>query len=143
MTGRCRVGGQFQRWGNRAFIGRSAAGPLLFELLAALVPDRGWTVEDSVFSRLNLRQIDVCAATGELPGRYCPAHEEKRVHSRRVAHPGLHGPPGGSRGGRHGPAGLPAHVPGRTQMRGVRILAFGPAVHFPHGGNLPEGAAAF
>ena len=66
--------GNFNGDGNRAFVGRSAAGPLLFELLAALVPDRNWTVGDSVnVSRLNVRQIDVCAATGDLPGRYCPA----------------------------------------------------------------------
>ncbi len=65
--------GNFNGKGNRAFIGRSAAGPLLFDLLEALVPDRGWTVSDTAtFSRLNLKQIDVCTATGALPGRYCP-----------------------------------------------------------------------
>jgi penicillin-binding protein 1C len=65
--------GNFNGEGNRAFIGRSAAGPLLFDLLAALVPERGWTVADSFnLSRMNLSQIDVCAASGELPGRYCP-----------------------------------------------------------------------
>ncbi|WP_319521949.1 penicillin-binding protein 1C [uncultured Desulfosarcina sp.] len=64
--------GNFDGQGNRAFVGRSAAGPLLFEILAALVPDRGWTVEEEVnFSQLNLRQVDVCALTGELPGKYC------------------------------------------------------------------------
>jgi len=65
--------GNFNGEGNRAFVGRSAAGPLLFDLLAALVPQRGWTVAGMAnFSRLNLKAIDVCAATGELPGRYCP-----------------------------------------------------------------------
>jgi penicillin-binding protein 1C len=65
--------GNFDGQGNRAFIGRSAAGPLLFDLLAALVPDRGWTVAQTAgFSSLNLKQIDVCSATGELPGRHCP-----------------------------------------------------------------------
>ncbi|MBC2743843.1 MAG: penicillin-binding protein 1C [Desulfosarcina sp.] len=65
--------GNFNGEDNRAFIGRSAAGPLLFDLLGALVPDRGWTVSDAAnFSRLNLKRIDVCTATGELPGRYCP-----------------------------------------------------------------------
>lgn len=65
--------GNFNGAGNRAFVGRGAAGPLLFDLLSALVPDRGWTVADTVdLARLNLKQIDVCAATGELPGRFCP-----------------------------------------------------------------------
>ena len=65
--------GNFNGEGNRAFVGRSAAGPLLFDLLAALVTERGWTVADTANrSHLNLTKIDVCAATGELPGRYCP-----------------------------------------------------------------------
>jgi penicillin-binding protein 1C len=65
--------GNFNGEGNRAFVGRTAAGPLLFDLLAALVPPQGWAVADMVnFSRLNLIPIDVCAATGELPGRHCP-----------------------------------------------------------------------
>ena len=65
--------GNFGGEGNRAFVGRSAAGSLLFDLLAAWVPDRGWTVAQMAdFSRLNLKQIEVCATTGELPGRYCP-----------------------------------------------------------------------
>ncbi|BBO83858.1 penicillin-binding protein 1C [Desulfosarcina ovata subsp. sediminis] len=69
--------GNFNGKGNRAFVGRSAAGPLLFDLLAALVPERGWRVADTMnFSQLNLKQIEVCATTGELPGRHCP-HTKK------------------------------------------------------------------
>ncbi|BBO69219.1 penicillin-binding protein 1C [Desulfosarcina alkanivorans] len=69
--------GNFNGQGNRAFVGRTAAGPLLFDLLEALVPERGWTVSDSVDrDRLNLKRIDVCAATGALPGRYC-THTQK------------------------------------------------------------------
>ena len=65
--------GNFNGEGNRAFVGRTAAGPLLFDLIAALVPERGWKVSDAIdFSRANLKTIDVCVATGELPGRYCP-----------------------------------------------------------------------
>lgn len=65
--------GNFDGMGNRAFVGRTAAGPLLFDLMAALMPDQGWSVADTVdFSRLNLKRIDVCATTGELPGRHCP-----------------------------------------------------------------------
>lgn len=65
--------GNFSGEGNRAFVGRPAAGPLLFDILGAMVPDTGWTVADAAnFSRLNLKAIDVCAATGDLPGRHCP-----------------------------------------------------------------------
>ena len=65
--------GNFDGPGNRSFVGRSAAGPLLFDLLVALVPDQGWTVEKSVdISRLNVKRIEACAMTGHLPGRHCP-----------------------------------------------------------------------
>ncbi len=64
--------GNFDGSGNQSFVGRTAAGPLLFDLLAALVPNRGWTVDGSVDrSRLNLKRIDVCAVTGQLPGCHC------------------------------------------------------------------------
>ncbi len=66
--------GNFSGEGNRAFVGRTAAGPLLFDLLSALVPDQGWTVSDDMsFTRLNLRQVEVCGVTGELPGKHCPS----------------------------------------------------------------------
>ena len=69
--------GNFDGAGNRAFIGRRAAGPLLFDILDAMVPETGWTVAESVnLSSLNLTRIDVCAATGDLPGRHCP-HVQK------------------------------------------------------------------
>jgi penicillin-binding protein 1C len=64
--------GNFSGEGNRSFVGRTAAGPLLFDLIAALVPESGWTVQDAVrLSPLNLKPVTVCAATGGLPGRHC------------------------------------------------------------------------
>ena len=65
--------GNFQGHGNSAFIGRTAAGPLLFELFEALQVQRGWRISDAIdYSQLNLRKVSVCANTGDLPGRYCP-----------------------------------------------------------------------
>ncbi len=69
--------GNFDGSGNRAFVGRRAAGPLLFDILNAMVPDTKWRVDDLVdFSQLNLKRIDVCAASGNLPGHDCP-HTKK------------------------------------------------------------------
>lgn len=65
--------GDFQGSGNPAFIGRKAAGPLLFELFAVLQANEDWRVDDAVDpAKLNLSKISVCANTGDLPGRYCP-----------------------------------------------------------------------
>ena len=65
--------GNFQGHGNPAFIGRTAAGPLLFELFEALQKNRGWKITDAVdHVPLNLQKVAVCANTGDLPGRYCP-----------------------------------------------------------------------
>jgi penicillin-binding protein 1C len=109
--------GNFDGRGNRAFVGRSAAGPLLFEILATLVPDRSWAVEEEVnFSRLNLRQVDVCALTGELPGKYC-RHTKKSgfipgVSPIRVCSVHRAIPVDAATGRR-----ACRHVPGKTEMR--------------------------
>ncbi len=65
--------GNFDGKGNDSFIGRTAAGPLLFSLFNAIVPQHGWTVEQAFFSnKLNIRQIEMCQTTGDLPSQYCP-----------------------------------------------------------------------
>lgn len=65
--------GDFQGQGNASFVGRKAAGPLLFELFDALLEDSGWQLTEEVDpDLLNIRKISVCASTGDLPGRYCP-----------------------------------------------------------------------
>jgi len=68
--------GNFNGKGNNAFVGRSAAGPLLFSAFDALLANEGWTVEGE-FSpdSLNLKKIEVCANTGDLFEKYCPASE--------------------------------------------------------------------
>lgn len=69
--------GNFNGEGNAAFVGRSAAGPLLFSLLNAVFPNissnKGWRLEDSIdVDALNIKKVDICANTGDLPGRHCP-----------------------------------------------------------------------
>ncbi len=65
--------GNFDGSSNSAFVGRSAAAPLFFEIVDSLentIPEGLFA--DSPGPALNLRKIDVCANTGDLPGRYCP-----------------------------------------------------------------------
>ena len=66
--------GNFNGQGNPAFVGRTAAGPLLFDIFQAINLAKGWQI-DYRFSphQLNLKKIAVCTNTGDLPGRYCPS----------------------------------------------------------------------
>jgi penicillin-binding protein 1C len=66
--------GNFNGQANPAFVGRRAAGPLLFDIFQFINPAQGWQVDD-IFPlyALNLKKVAVCANTGDLPGRYCPA----------------------------------------------------------------------
>lgn len=65
--------GNFNGDGNPAFVGRSAAGPLLFDLFSEIAKTRGGIGETAASRKgLNITQIDMCADTGDLPGRYCP-----------------------------------------------------------------------
>ncbi len=66
--------GNFSGQGNPAFVGRTAAGPLLFDIFQAINPAKGWQIEHAfVMHQLNVKKVAVCANTGDLPGRYCPA----------------------------------------------------------------------
>ncbi len=68
--------GNFNSEGNPAFIGRSAAGPLLFESFSKLLPDDAWKLEDIFdLEAMNLRKVDMCRETGDLPNKYCPRKE--------------------------------------------------------------------
>lgn len=65
--------GNFNGQGNSAFVGRTAAGPLLFDLIAGLNNQDDWQQREHFsMKQLNLRKVDVCADTGDLPGKYCP-----------------------------------------------------------------------
>ena len=76
--------GNFDGSANPALVGREAAAPLFFAIVDSLAPTTNgvgrqadtqpwWAVEDhSGSGALNLRRVDVCATTGDLPGPHCP-----------------------------------------------------------------------
>ncbi|GAB2198104.1 penicillin-binding protein 1C [Sessilibacter sp. MAH4] len=65
--------GNFNGEGNPAFVGRTAAGPLLFSIFSSIFPDQGWKLKDQYnLQQLNIKKVDVCANTGDLPSKYCP-----------------------------------------------------------------------
>ncbi len=63
--------GNFDGKGNPNFIGRSAAGPLFFNIMRALSPV---PEAEKRYNRaeLNLQQVNICEPTGKLPEKYCP-----------------------------------------------------------------------
>ena len=77
--------GNFDGSANPALVGREAAAPLFFAIADSLPAPAGdgesprearswWTVRDASTApgALNLRQVEVCATTGDLPGPHCP-----------------------------------------------------------------------
>ena len=69
--------GNFDGSANPAFVGRSAAAPLFFEIADALIA--GLDDARPAYLRragLNIEKVQVCAATGDLPGRHCPRTEK-------------------------------------------------------------------
>jgi penicillin-binding protein 1C len=65
--------GNFDGSGNPAFVGRDAAGPLLFRLSGHLAHELDdLTLQGSSPDGLNLRRLPVCKASGDLPGQHCP-----------------------------------------------------------------------
>jgi len=68
--------GNFDGKGNNAFVGRSAAGPLLFSAFDALRRDQNWMLENEFLPHnMNLKEIEVCATTGDLYQKHCPVAE--------------------------------------------------------------------
>ncbi|MEM8685320.1 MAG: penicillin-binding protein 1C [Pseudomonadota bacterium] len=69
--------GNFDGSPNPAFVGRSAAAPLFFEIADALMANsRDVDFAQPSYAGLNIEKIDVCADTGDLPGRHCPRTEK-------------------------------------------------------------------
>ncbi len=61
--------GNFDGSPNPAFVGRDAAAPLFFAIADSLrIP----APRDRPPAGLNLRRVEVCASTGDLPGPHCP-----------------------------------------------------------------------
>jgi penicillin-binding protein 1C len=69
--------GNFDGRANPAFVGRTAAGPLLFQIIDSL--RAMWPEPSEPHSPppgANLKRIEVCAISGDLPQPYCPQHVE-------------------------------------------------------------------
>lgn len=64
--------GHFDGRSNQALVGRQAAAPLLFTLLAQLNIDSDWRIEQTLLRPANVKTVSVCATTGGLYQKYCP-----------------------------------------------------------------------
>ena len=78
--------GNFDGSANPALVGREAAAPLFFAIADGLPAPEGvgesrsedrpwWVIRDGspeTPGALNLRRVEVCATTGDLPGPHCP-----------------------------------------------------------------------
>jgi len=65
--------GNFDGQGNPEFVGRKAAAPLFFEIVDSIAITHKELPRDLINEReLDITKVDVCAPTGDLPGRYCP-----------------------------------------------------------------------
>ncbi|WP_052750283.1 penicillin-binding protein 1C [Arsukibacterium sp. MJ3] len=68
--------GNFDGSSNPNLVGRTAAGPLFFELLA-LLPENPQTNEQlfNPTPALNIKKVALCSRSGDLPNKYCPHTE--------------------------------------------------------------------
>jgi penicillin-binding protein 1C len=64
--------GNFDGEGNNAFIGRTAAGPLLFNLLNVINQNQAVPINSTPSPLLNLKWVDICKTTGDLYESQCP-----------------------------------------------------------------------
>ena len=75
--------GNFDGSANPALVGREAAAPLFFAIADSLQAATGdgrspqdgepaWVVENGAARDLNVKRLEVCATTGDLPGPHCP-----------------------------------------------------------------------
>jgi penicillin-binding protein 1C len=64
--------GNFDGHRNAAFVGRTCAGPLLFQIIDTMrVQGRTFPKPIAPPSGANLKQVEFCAVTGQLPGAAC------------------------------------------------------------------------
>jgi penicillin-binding protein 1C len=69
--------GNFDGRGNDAFVGRYAAGPLMFSIFDSVYPGQGWKVSDTVSTQnLNLKRLLICSASGDLYEKDCPSSQK-------------------------------------------------------------------
>jgi len=69
--------GDFEGRSNPAFVGRLAAAPLFFRIVRALAARDAdaFSPQGIPPGLINVRQVDVCATTGDLPGEHCPSRD--------------------------------------------------------------------
>lgn len=63
--------GNFDGTPNPNFIGRTAAGPLFFNIMKAL-QEQDVFAQDHSPALLNISKVDICETTGTLPSKLCP-----------------------------------------------------------------------
>jgi penicillin-binding protein 1C len=63
--------GNFSGEPNPAFIGRDAAGPLLFRMIDAIRAEHQLPLKPFAYRGNSLKKIQVCSISGELPGPFC------------------------------------------------------------------------
>jgi len=69
--------GNFDGKRNAAFIGRTAAAPLLFQMIDGLRATRPSHPEPHLPApELNLKRVEFCAVSGQLPTAFCPHRTE-------------------------------------------------------------------
>lgn len=69
--------GRFDGRGNPAYVGRRAAGPLLFELADAVAAASPEGIKQRIWpTDINVARVEVCATTGDLASPLCPQTTE-------------------------------------------------------------------
>jgi penicillin-binding protein 1C len=69
--------GNFDGKRNSAFIGRTAAAPLLFQMIDGLRATQPSRIEPHLPAPgLNLKRVEFCAVSGQLPTAFCPHRTE-------------------------------------------------------------------
>ncbi len=64
--------GNFDSTGNPAFVGAEAAAPLFFQIIDAIQAEQPRLAEPIRHMPVNLKGVEVCLASGELPNQWCP-----------------------------------------------------------------------
>jgi penicillin-binding protein 1C len=64
--------GNFDSTGNPAFVGVDAAAPLFFQIVDGLEAERPQLSEPFRPKPANLKRVQICLASGDLPDQWCP-----------------------------------------------------------------------
>jgi penicillin-binding protein 1C len=64
--------GNFDSTSNPAFVGVDAAAPLFFQIIDGMEAERGQYTEPFRPKPADLKRVQICLASGELPNQWCP-----------------------------------------------------------------------